>query len=139
MEPQTLQQILARGETATVKFNGRVVGVPEAAISDIQRNIANGPLHQRSRHYLLRGIRVRSRGELKERILRHFDEVNEVPVPYRWTWGLDDIDLGGEDVDSIPFEVVNAKACRPEDRGKRAPTPPRRGRRPKKGDGQTAR
>ncbi len=146
MELQTLQEILARGETATVKFNGRVVGVPEAAISDIQRNIANNVL--RRGHYaqglqpgadLLRGIRARSKGELKERILRYFDKVNEVPVPYRWTWGLDDIDLGGEDVDSIPFEVVNAKACRPEDRSKRAPTPPRRGRRPKKGDGQTAR
>ena len=49
MEPQTLQEILARGETATVKFNGRVVGVPEAAISDIQRNIANNVL--RRGHY----------------------------------------------------------------------------------------
>lgn len=47
-------------------------------------------------------------------------------VPNRWTWGLDDIDLDKEDVDAIPFEVVNAKACRPEDRGKKAPAPPRR-------------
>ena len=81
---------------------------------------------------MLRGVRVGSKEELEERILTYFDEVNEVPVPYRWTWGLDDIDLGSEDVDAIPFAVVNAKACRPEDRGKKAPTPPRRGRRPKK-------
>ncbi len=81
---------------------------------------------------MLRGIRVSSKEELRERILLYFGEVNEVPVPYRWTWGLDDIDLGAEDVDAIPFEVVNAKACRPGDRGKKAPKPPRRGRRAKK-------
>ena len=77
------------------------------------------------------GIRVSSKKELEERILLYFDEVNEVPVPHRWTWGLDDIDLGAEDVDAIPLEVVNRKACRPEDRGKRAPEPPRRRRRAK--------
>ena len=60
------------------------------------------------------------------------DEVNEMPAPYRWTWGLDDIDLSSEDVDADPFEAVNAKACKPEDREKKAPTPPRRWRRPKK-------
>ena len=80
---------------------------------------------------MLRGIRVSSTRELEERILLYFDEVNEVPVPHRWTWGLDDIDLGAEDVDAIPLEVVNRKACRPEDRGKRAPEPPRRRRRAK--------
>ena len=76
---------------------------------------------------MLKDIRVESKEELEERIYRYFDEVNEVPVPYRWTWGLDDIDLGAEDVDSIPFEVVNRKACRPEDRGKKAPEPRKRG------------
>ena len=81
---------------------------------------------------MLRGIRVRSKDELRERILAYFDEVNEVPVPYRWTWGLEDIDLGVEDVDSIPYEVVNAKACRPEDRGKKAPAPRARGGRKQK-------
>ena len=77
------------------------------------------------------GIRVSSKKELEERILLYFDEVNEVPMPHRWTWGLDDIDLGAEDVDAIPLEVVDRKACRPEDRGKRAPEPPRRRRRAK--------
>lgn len=80
---------------------------------------------------MLRGIRVPGKREPGERILLYFDEVNEVPVPHRWTWGLDDIDLGAEDVDAIPLEVVNRKACRPEDRGKRAPEPPRRRRRAK--------
>ena len=80
---------------------------------------------------MLRGIRVSSKKELEERILLYFDEVNEVPVPHRWTWGLDDIDLGAEDVDAIPLEVADRKACRPKDRGKRAPEPPRRRRRAK--------
>ena len=35
------------------------------------------------------GIRVSSKKELEERILLYFDEVNEVPMPHRWTWGLD--------------------------------------------------
>ena len=77
------------------------------------------------------GIRVPGKKELEERILPCFDEADEVPVPHRWTWGLDDIDLGAEDVDAIPLEVADRKACRPEDRGKRAPEPPRRRRRAK--------
>ena len=31
---------------------------------------------------MLNGIRVASKDELRERIYRYFDEVNEVPVPY---------------------------------------------------------
>lgn len=42
---------------------------------------------------MLKGIRVGSKEELRERIMTYFDEVNEVPVLYRWTCGLDDIDL----------------------------------------------
>ena len=80
---------------------------------------------------MLRGIRVSSKREPGERILLYFDEADEVPVPHRWTWGLDDIDLGAEDVDAIPLEVADRKACRPKDRGKRAPEPPRRRRRAK--------
>ena len=77
------------------------------------------------------GIRVPGKREPGEGILLYFDEADEVPVPHRWTWGLDDIDLGAEDVDAIPLEVADRKACRPEDRGKRAPEPPRRRRRAK--------
>ena len=77
------------------------------------------------------GIRVPGKRELEERILPCFDEADEVPVPHRRAWGLDDIDLGAEDVDAIPLEVADRKACRPKDRGKRAPEPPRRRRRAK--------
>jgi len=40
---------------------------------------------------MLRGIRVESKDELVHRIYKYFDEVNEVPVVYRWEWNLNDI------------------------------------------------
>lgn len=39
----------------------------------------------------LRGIRVNSKDELKERILKWIEELNEAPVVFRWKWGLDKI------------------------------------------------
>jgi len=41
---------------------------------------------------MLKGIRVKSKEELEERIYRYFDEINEDPVVFHWTWNLDDID-----------------------------------------------
>ena len=70
---------------------------------------------------MLSGIRVGSKEELKERILKYFEEINEVPVPYKWKYRLDTIDLSEEDVGTIVYEVVNAKAASPENQGKRAP------------------
>ena len=78
---------------------------------------------------MLSGIRVSSKEELKERILKYFEEINEVPVPYKWKYRLDTIDLSEEDVGAIVYEVVNAKAASPENQGKRAPKP--RTRKPK--------
>lgn len=78
---------------------------------------------------MLTGIRVKSKEELKERILKYFEEINAVPVPYKWKYRLDTIDLSKEDVSAIVYEVVNAKAASPENKGKRAPKP--RTRKPK--------
>lgn len=72
---------------------------------------------------MLSGIRVASKEELKEQILKYFEEINEVPVPYKWKYRLDTIDLSQEDVSTIVYEVVNAKAASPENQGKRAPKP----------------
>ena len=72
---------------------------------------------------MLNGIRVASKDELKERIYRYFDEVNEVPVPYHWSYNLDEIDPRKEDISQIVYEVVNSKAAMPCDQGKRAPKP----------------
>lgn len=41
---------------------------------------------------MLKGIRVKTKEELVRRIYRYFDEINEEPVVYHWTWHLDDID-----------------------------------------------
>lgn len=38
---------------------------------------------------MLSGICVRSKEELKERILKYFEEINAVPVPYKWKYRLD--------------------------------------------------
>lgn len=75
---------------------------------------------------MLSGIRVGSKEELKERILKYFEEINEVPVPYKWKYRMETIDLSKEDVDTIVYEVVNEKAASPENQGKRAPKPPAR-------------
>lgn len=37
----------------------------------------------------LRGIRVSSKAELEERILRYLDEVNATPVTFRWKYGIE--------------------------------------------------
>ncbi|MBR3561698.1 MAG: hypothetical protein IKN81_09300, partial [Oscillospiraceae bacterium] len=42
---------------------------------------------------MLRGIRVRSKQELADRIYRYFEEVNAEPVVFRWKYKLDDIDI----------------------------------------------
>jgi len=44
---------------------------------------------------MLKGIRVKSKKELEERIYKYFDEINEEPVVFHWTWNLDDIDPSG--------------------------------------------
>ncbi len=72
---------------------------------------------------MLAGIRVGNIEELTRRIYQYFDEVNMIPVPYRWSYQLDDIDLAKEDVSQIVYEVVNHKAAAPADSGKRAPAP----------------
>ena len=70
---------------------------------------------------MLGGIRVESKKELEDRIYRYFDEINKEPVPYKWTYKMDTIDLSQEDIDSIVYEVVNAKAASAENKNKKAP------------------
>lgn len=72
---------------------------------------------------MLTGIRVFCREELVERIYKYFEEINKVPIPYHWTYKLDDIDLEKEDINQIIYEVVNHKAASSENEGKRASKP----------------
>ena len=60
-------------------------------------NLVEGFFSKMTRQ-MLRGIRVSSKEELKERIYRYFDEVNADPVVYRWKWNLSDVDPDKEEL-----------------------------------------
>ena len=45
---------------------------------------------------MLRGIRVKSKAELSDRIYLYFEEVNAEPVVFHWKYNLDDIDVSEE-------------------------------------------
>lgn len=45
---------------------------------------------------MLRGIRVKSKAELVERIYLYFNEVNAEPEVFHWKYNLDDIDVSEE-------------------------------------------
>jgi transposase len=54
---------------------------------------------------MLRGIRVKSKAELTDRIYRYFEEVNAEPVVFHWKYNLDDIDVSEEIiVDTLPLK-----------------------------------
>ena len=42
---------------------------------------------------MLRGIRVNTKQELKERIYQYFEEVNREPVVYHWSYKMDEISV----------------------------------------------
>ena len=45
---------------------------------------------------MLRGIRVKSKDELTNRIYKYFEEINENPIVFRWKYNFDDIDVSEE-------------------------------------------
>lgn len=52
----------------------------------------------------LKGIRVKTKEELMERIYKYFDEVNEEPVIYHWKYKLEEIDSSKAlVVDTLPL------------------------------------
>ena len=54
---------------------------------------------------MLRGIRVKSKEELNNRIYRYFAEINEEPIVFHWKYNLDDIDVSEEIiVDTLPVK-----------------------------------
>lgn len=54
---------------------------------------------------MLRGIRVKSKAELAERIYQYFNEINEEPIVFHWKYRLDDIDVSEEPVvDTLPLK-----------------------------------
>ena len=55
-------------------------------------------LFSRMTRQMLRGIRVSSKDEPEERILRYFREADAEPVVYRWRWNLSDVDPMAEEL-----------------------------------------
>ena len=54
---------------------------------------------------MLRGIRVKSKEELTNRVYRYFAEINEEPIVFHWKYNLDDIDVSEEIiVDTLPVK-----------------------------------
>ena len=67
-------------------------------------NVVEGFFSKMTRQ-MLRGIRVKSKEELTNRIYRYFAEINEEPIVFHWKYNLDDIDVSEEIiVDTLPVK-----------------------------------
>jgi len=67
-------------------------------------NLVEGFFSKMTRQ-MLKGIRVKTRDELVERIYKYFEEANEEPVVYHWKYKLDEIDPNEEvQVETLPLE-----------------------------------
>ena len=60
-------------------------------------DLVEGLLSKTARQ-MLRGIRVSSKDEPEERILRHLEEARAEPVVYRWRWNLSDMGPTAEEL-----------------------------------------
>lgn len=78
-----------QGYIATVPDRFEFVFTPKHASG---LNLVEGFFSKMTKQ-MLRGIRVKTKDELVARIYKYFDEINETPVVYHWTWHLDDIML----------------------------------------------
>lgn len=67
-------------------------------------NLVEGFFSKMTRQ-MLKGIRVKTKDELFERIYKYFEEANEEPVVYHWKYKLDEIDPNEEvQVETLPLE-----------------------------------
>lgn len=55
---------------------------------------------------MLKGIRVKTKDELVQRIYKYFDEINAEPIVYHWAWHLDDIDP----TEDVRVELLSKKS-----------------------------
>ena len=71
---------------------------------NLQLNLVEGFFSKLTRQ-MLKGIRVKTKDELVQRIYKYFDEVNEEPVIYHWKYKLEEIDPNEEVVvDTLPVK-----------------------------------
>lgn len=67
-------------------------------------NLIEGFFSKLTRQFL-KGIRVKTKDELVERIYKYFDEVNADPVVYHWKYKLEEIDSSEEvESDTLPVK-----------------------------------
>lgn len=67
-------------------------------------NLVEGFFSKMTRQ-MLKGIRVKSKEELTNRIYNYFAEINEEPIVFHWKYKLDDIDVSEEIiVDTLPVK-----------------------------------
>ena len=95
-----LDNVSARTSAETRRYLATVLGRLEFVFTPRHGswlNLVEGFFSRMTRQ-MLRGIRVSSKDELKERILRYFKEVNAEPVVYRWKWNLSDVDPTTEEL-----------------------------------------
>ncbi|MCK4397465.1 MAG: transposase [Methanophagales archaeon] len=56
----------------------------------------------------LRGIRVSTKEELRERILKYINELNQMPVVFKWKYKMDEIPGGWC---RMFIDMINRKRC----------------------------
>ena len=67
-------------------------------------NLVEGFFSKLTRQFL-KGIRVKTKEELVERIYKYFEEVNDEPIVYHWKYKLDEIDPDEEiQVETLPLK-----------------------------------
>ena len=102
-----LDNLKAHTSEATRKYLATVPGRFEFVFTPKHGswlNMVEGFFSKMTRQ-MLRGIRVKSKEELTNRIYRYFAEINEEPIVFHWKYNLDDIDVSEEIiVDTLPVK-----------------------------------
>ena len=102
-----LDNLKVHTSEATRKYLGTVPGRFEFVFTPKHGswlNMVEGFFSKMTRQ-MLRGIRVKSKVELTNRIYGYFAEINEEPIVFHWKYNLDDIDVSEEIiVDTLPVK-----------------------------------
>lgn len=102
-----LDNLKVHTSEATRKYLGTVPGRFEFVFTPKHGswlNMVEGFFSKMTRQ-MLRGIRVKSKEELTNRIYGYFAEINEEPIVFHWKYNLDDIDVSEEIiVDTLPVK-----------------------------------
>ena len=102
-----LDNLKVHSSVETRKYLATVPGRFEFVLTPKQGswlNLVEGFFSKMTRQ-MLKGIRVKTKDELVERIYKYFEEANEEPVVYHWKYKLDEIDPNEEvQVETLPLE-----------------------------------